>query len=59
VRTGPGAGFAEELRKAIAEVDPNQRVLRLRPMTALVSSITADSRFNAGCWGFLPDLRSC
>ncbi|MGH9632941.1 MAG: FtsX-like permease family protein [Bryobacteraceae bacterium] len=47
VRTNSSPGLAEQLRGAVAEIDPSQRVQRLRTMDEIVASNTADSRFNA------------
>jgi len=47
VRADHSAGLAAQLRAAIAEVNPGQRVLQLRTMDEIVGSTTATSRFNA------------
>jgi predicted permease len=43
--------FAEELRAAAAQVDPRLRIQNLRSMNDIITSITADSRFNALLFG--------
>jgi putative ABC transport system permease protein len=43
--------FAEELRAAATQVDPRLRVQNLRTMDDILTSITADSRFNALLFG--------
>ncbi|MCU1338776.1 MAG: Permease [Bryobacterales bacterium] len=45
------AGFAEQLRQAVREVDPRQRVERVRTMDSIVALTTADSRFDAWLFG--------
>ncbi len=47
VKTSVSTGIAEEIRRAIAEVDSRQRVRRLQAMSEIVASTTADSRFDA------------
>src|SRR5262249_44925771 len=44
-------GFASELRQAIQEIDPRERVERIRTMEAAIASSTADSRFDAWLFG--------
>jgi putative ABC transport system permease protein len=57
VRAGRGAGpLEQELRRAVAAFDSAQRVLRLRPMAASVSAVTAESRFNAWLLGVFAAL---
>ncbi len=51
VRGNLSPAFAEELRHAILEMDPNQRVDRVRTMDEILSSTTADSRFDAWLFG--------
>jgi putative ABC transport system permease protein len=51
VRANLTPGLADELRRAIAEVDSTQRVRRLQPMEEIVASTTADSRFDAWLLG--------
>jgi putative ABC transport system permease protein len=46
-----GPGFAEQLRQAVAEIDPRQRVDRIKTMDEIVASSTADSRFDAWLFG--------
>jgi putative ABC transport system permease protein len=43
--------FAEQVRRAIAEMDSHQRVTRFRTMDEIVASTTADSRFDAWLFG--------
>lgn len=51
VRGNLSPAFAEQLRRAIAEIDPHQRVDRIRTMDEIVSTTTADSRFDAWLFG--------
>jgi putative ABC transport system permease protein len=51
VRGNLSPAFAAELRRAIAEMDPHQRVDRVRTMDEILSSTTADSRFDAWLFG--------
>jgi putative ABC transport system permease protein len=51
VRGSLSPAFAEELRRAVAEMDPHQRVDRVRTMDEILSSTTADSRFDAWLFG--------
>jgi putative ABC transport system permease protein len=51
VRGDFSPGFAERLRRAVAEVDPHQRVDRIRTMQDIVASNTATSRFDAWLFG--------
>jgi putative ABC transport system permease protein len=51
VRGNLSPAFAQELRRAIAEMDPHQRVDRVRTMDEILSSTTADSRFDAWLFG--------
>jgi predicted permease len=45
--------LAVSLRAAVAEVDPQQRVLQLRTLDDIVSATTATSRFDAALFGIL------
>jgi putative ABC transport system permease protein len=56
LRANRSAGLAAELRQAIAEIDPRQRVGRVRSMDEIVDSTTATSRFDAWLFGFLAGL---
>ena len=47
VRAGLLSGLAQQLRRAVADIDSTQRVTRMQPMTEIVASTTADSRFDA------------
>jgi ABC-type lipoprotein release transport system permease subunit len=49
-------GAAEDLRRAVAEIDPSQRVRRLRAMDEIVASMTASSRFNAALFGIFASV---
>ncbi len=51
VRGNLSPTFAEQLRRAVAEMDPHQRVDRVRTMDEILSSTTADSRFDAWLFG--------
>jgi putative ABC transport system permease protein len=51
VRGSLSPAFAQELRRAIAAMDPHQRVDRVRTMDEILSSTTADSRFDAWLFG--------
>jgi predicted permease len=44
-------GFVNRLVQAVQEIDPRQRVERVRTMESLVASNTADSRFDAWLFG--------
>ena len=56
VRGNLSKGFEEQLRQAIAGIDPSQRVARLRTMDEIVSSKAADPRFNAWLFGIFAAL---
>jgi ABC-type antimicrobial peptide transport system permease subunit len=49
----PSGHPAASLRAAVAEVDPQQRVLQLRTLDDIVSATTATSRFDAALFGIL------
>jgi putative ABC transport system permease protein len=51
VRGNLSPAFAEQLRRAVAEMDPHQHVDRVRTMDEILSSTTADSRFDAWLFG--------
>ena len=51
VRADVSSGLGQEIRRTVAQIDPGQRVLRLQTMTEIVSSNTADSRFDAWLFG--------
>ena len=51
VRGNLSPAFAQQLRRAVAEMDPNQRVNRVRTIQEILSSTTADSRFDAWLFG--------
>jgi hypothetical protein len=56
LRADRPAGLAAESLRAIAEIDPRQRVGRIRPMEEIVASTATNSRFNAWLFGFLAGL---
>ncbi|HEY6342266.1 MAG TPA: ABC transporter permease [Bryobacteraceae bacterium] len=43
--------FVEQLRRAVNDIDPRQRVERVKTMDEMISSTTADSRFDAWVFG--------
>jgi len=51
VRGNLSPTFAGELRRAVVQMDPHQRVDRVRTMDEILASITADSRFDAWLFG--------
>jgi putative ABC transport system permease protein len=51
VRGALSPTFAQQIRRAIAEMDPQQRVDRVRTMDEILSTTTADSRFDAWLFG--------
>lgn len=48
--------FAGDIERVIADADPRQRVMRIRPVEEVVASTTADSRFDAWLFGSLAAL---
>ncbi len=48
--------FAQQLRQAIQEIDPRQRIAAIRPMEEIVTSSTSDSRFDAWIFGTFAGL---
>jgi putative ABC transport system permease protein len=56
VSTEGSTGIAGELRRAVAEIDPSQRVLRLRTMDEIVASTTATPQFDAWLFGMFAGL---
>jgi putative ABC transport system permease protein len=56
VRGNLSPTFAEGLRRAVTEMDPHQRVDRVRTMDEILSSTTADSRFDAWLFGAFATL---
>lgn len=56
IRANDSVGMAEDLRRAVAEIDPGQRVRRLRTMDEIVASMTASSRFNASLFGMFASV---
>ena len=56
VRGNLSRSLADQLRQAVASVDPRQRVERFRTMDEIVSSRTADPRFNAWIFGIFAAL---
>ena len=51
-----GSVTAQQLQQAIAEIEPRQKVERLRPMDAILARTTADSRFDAWLFGLFAAL---
>ena len=51
VRAGSAPGLAQQIRRAVAGIDSTQRVIRMQPMTEIIASTTADSRFDAWLLG--------
>jgi putative ABC transport system permease protein len=49
-------GLTAEIRRAIAGIDPAQRIGNMRTMEEIVDATTASSRFNAWLFGFLAAL---
>lgn len=56
VRANLLPGIGEQLRQAVAQVDPQQRIDTLRTMRQIVASTTTDSRFDAWLFGLLAAL---
>jgi putative ABC transport system permease protein len=56
LRCSFSTGLEREVRHAIADVDPRQRVGKIRSMQEIVSSTTADSRFHAWLFAILAGL---
>jgi putative ABC transport system permease protein len=51
VRGNLSPTFTQQLLRAVAELDPHQRVNRVRTMDDILASTTADSRFDAWLFG--------
>jgi putative ABC transport system permease protein len=51
VRARLSPALADAIRRAVAEIDPSQRVRRMQPLTEIVAATTADSRFDAWLFG--------
>jgi len=51
VNTNASHGIAEDLLRAVAEIDPRQRVVAFRTMDQIVASTRVGSRFNAWLFG--------
>jgi putative ABC transport system permease protein len=51
VSTNASGGIAENLRRAVLEIDSSQRIRQFRTMDQIVASTSADSRFNAWLFG--------
>ncbi len=47
LRADLSGGLPAQVRRTIANIDPEQRIVRLQPMQEIVASTTADSRFDA------------
>jgi putative ABC transport system permease protein len=56
VRADRFAGVADQIRQVVAQVDPRQRVARLRTMDEIVAANTTDSRFDAWLSGIFAGL---
>jgi putative ABC transport system permease protein len=56
VRADLSPGFADQIRQLVAQVDPRQRVGRLRTMDEIVAATTTDSRFDAWLSGIFAGL---
>ncbi len=56
VRADSTAGLGERLRRAVADIDPQQRIRRMQEMQEIVSATTATSRFDAGLFGIFAGL---
>jgi len=56
LRGNVSAGLASELRRAIAEIDPRQRIGAIRTMDEIVAATTASSRFDAWLFASLAGL---
>lgn len=48
--------FAQQIQAAIREIDPRQRVLRIRTMDDIVAASVADSRFDAWIFGIFAGI---
>jgi putative ABC transport system permease protein len=53
LKGGGSADLASNVRVAVADIDPRQRVLRVRSMADIVSATTATPRFDALLFGVL------
>ena len=51
VRADHPAAIAGTVRRAVLEIEPRQRVLRMQTMDEIVNATTADSRFDAWLFG--------
>jgi putative ABC transport system permease protein len=51
-----GTITAQQLRQAIAEIEPRQKIEKLRPVEAILAKTTADSRFDAWLFGLFAAL---
>jgi putative ABC transport system permease protein len=56
LRAVSSAGLSAAIRRAVAELDPLQRVVSIRSMEEIVASTTARSRFDAWLFGALAGL---
>ncbi|MGH9664350.1 MAG: FtsX-like permease family protein, partial [Bryobacteraceae bacterium] len=56
LRTNLSSGMAAEIRRAIAGIDPSQRVGRIQSMEEIVASTTATSRFDAWLFASIAGL---
>jgi putative ABC transport system permease protein len=56
LRADRPSALAEQVRRAVMQVEPRQRVQRMRTMEDLVDSTTAESRFDAWLFGVFAAL---
>jgi putative ABC transport system permease protein len=56
LRANLSSGIVAEVRRAITEIDPGQRVGSIRPMEEIVAKTTASSRFDAWIFASLAGL---
>jgi len=56
VRAERPAGIAEQVRRAVMEIEPRQRVERIRTMEDVVAATTTASRFDAWLYGIFAAL---
>src|SRR5262249_45064756 len=56
VRANLTSGMGPQLRQAVADIDPRQRVQRMRTMEQIVASDSAGTRFDAWLFGMFAGL---
>jgi putative ABC transport system permease protein len=56
IRADRFAGLGDQIRQAVAQVDPRQQLARLRTMDEIVAANTTDSRFDAWLSGIFAGL---